>query len=125
MMHLSPLQRDSLKKKIKNLQWHGVLADWSYAVLLPTTADEVTSDTPPTNTSSQNVSSKNQVLVKSRGSAKAAPVPVPMSQLTQEDEIMVLSAKDWDKDERDTINLNPLHRTVSSGFVCEIDQANE
>ena len=41
MMHLLPLQRDSLKK-IKNLQWRGVLADWGYAVLLPTTTDEVT-----------------------------------------------------------------------------------
>ena len=125
MMHLSPLQHDSLKKKIKNLQWCGVLADWSYAVLLPTTADKVTSDMPPTNTSSQNISSENQVLVKSCRSAKAAPVPVPMLQLTWEDEIVVLSAKDWDKDECDTINLNPLHCTVSSGFVCEIDQANE
>ena len=48
-----------------------------------------------------------------------------MLQLTREDEIVVLSAKDWDKDECDTIDLNPLHRTVSSGFVCEIDQANE
>ena len=125
MMHLSPLQRDLLKKKIKNLQWRGVLADWGYTVLLPTTTDEVTSNMPPTNTSSQNVSSENQVLVKSRRSAKAAPVLVPMSQLTQEDEIMVLSAKDWDKDEHDTINLNPLHCTISSGFICEIDQANE
>ncbi|KAF8547632.1 hypothetical protein OG21DRAFT_1490051 [Imleria badia] len=111
MTNLSLDQRNLLKERINELQWCGVLADWGYVVLLPATADEVGPDMPLTSVLSQNASSENQVLVTNRESAGAVPVPTPISQLTWEDEIVVLSAKEWDKDKCNTIDLNPLHRT--------------
>ncbi|KAG6371473.1 hypothetical protein JVT61DRAFT_9503 [Boletus reticuloceps] len=127
MSHLPDEAQERLCEKIRNLKWRGILGDWGYAVPVATSSAITSSDTtsdvdvswsdaPPMSPidadgSDPSVHYDDRVPARKIGSHDA-PTLVPVSDLTANDDIVLLMGTDNpDDDPRKTIDLCPLYRT--------------
>lgn len=136
MGHLSDEAQQRLRHRIQNLQWRGILGDWGYAVPVTfssvttapdTSSDDVLpSDGPPTSPiEAESVIEYDNLVPTRKIGSQDAPSLVAISDLTTNDDItLLMGADDPDDDSRQTIDLCPLYRTVSSIDFSKLVQAD-
>ena len=138
MSHLPDEARKRLCEKIRNLKWQGILGDWGYAVPIATSSattpsdatsdvDVHRSDAPPTSPidadgSDPSAQYDNRVPARKIGSHDA-PSLIPVSDLTADDDIILLMGTDDPEDDPcQTIDLCPLYWTVSQIILIELTE---